>query len=396
MTSRRIGTRRAFLGSMALTIGAGLASLACQASPAAPTAAPPKPTEPPKVAEPTKPAEAAPSTSSGPAKPAAPAAAASPAAAPAPMQAAPAVPKDLLNFPYAITSVNGFHLPALLGVEKGIFEKRGVKVDVATMASGAAMGQAMVGGSILASPQVPNVAWTLGKQSDVRVIFGVFISNPYSVMTKQEISDPIELKGKIVGATAVKIGGDIEGIRLMLGSYGLKDETDYTVVVAGGVAERLAALQNNSVQAIAQLEPQITWMVDMGYRELVRASAIPSLRPTIGACMTAKQSEVRAKEELFLRFTRGFLDVMEYIYDPKNKDAVLEATSRLLKVDAHPAQALYDRNIVELKAYVRDGRVSDENIKASVDAVKLLGDPPPDNPSAVFDLSVLEKALTSG
>lgn len=404
MTERSQHTRRLFLRTLGLTAGAGLLSLACQPAAPAPTpTAAAKPTEPPKPAAPAAPAAspAAAPAASPVAKPAAspspsPSPAAAAPAAPKPVQAAPGVPKDLLTYPYAITSVNGFHLPALLGVEKGIFEKRGLKVEVSYMASGVAMGQAMLGGSVLSTPQVPNVSWTMAKQSDVRVIFGMFKSNPYSVLTKMDIVEPTQLRGKVVGATAVKIGGDIEGIRLMLGQYGLKDGVDYNVVVAGGVAERLAALQTGSVQAIAQLEPQTTWMKEMGYRELVRASNIPLLKDVGGAWMTAKQSEYRAKEELFLRFVRGYLDVHEYMYDSKNKEAVIETASRLLKVGPGPATALYDRNITELGAYVRDLRIAEANVKASVEAIKLLGDPEPDNPMGVVDLSLLEKAQRMG
>src|SRR5215210_4338169 len=87
--------------------------------------------------------------------------AASPAAAPAaqPGASPAAAPRAGNTVTYSIPSPNGFHLPILVGVDKGIFDKRNVKVDmVASGTSGLAMTQALLAGSLDFAPITPATA----------------------------------------------------------------------------------------------------------------------------------------------------------------------------------------------------------------------------------------------
>jgi ABC-type nitrate/sulfonate/bicarbonate transport system substrate-binding protein len=358
----------------------GLLAAACAPAAPSPTAAPSKPAEAPR--------------------PAAPAAAAQPAAspaaaAPAATTSAPAAaPAKLDTVTYSIPSPNGFHVPILVGVDKQIFEQRGIKVDmVASGSSGVAMTQAVLGGSLHFAPVTIATALAAQvKEPDLMMIMGQFVGVPYSILTLPEIKSVQELKGKTAGATALKVGGDIEAIRLMLGENGLKLEQDYTVVVSGGTAERIAALQNRSVQFEAQLEPQITQIKDMGFVELMRGSDIPALRTPVQVVLIAKKSWYQQNEDVAVRFVRGYLDTLAYLYDPKNKDDVLAVIQKEAKVEAGPANALYTRNVEQLQAYIKDCMITESAMASAISLMNKLDIEAPDNPMRFVDMSLVQKA----
>jgi ABC-type nitrate/sulfonate/bicarbonate transport system substrate-binding protein len=369
---------------VSLLIGLGLLATACAPAAPSPTAAPSKPTEAPKPAAPA----AAPAASPAAAAPAVPAQPAAATSAPA------AAPGKLDTVTYSIPSPNGFHMPILVGVDQQVFEKRGIKVDmVASGSSGVAMTQAVLGGSLHFAPvTIATALAAQAKEPDLMMIMGQFVGVPYSIMTPPEIKSVQDLKGKTAGATALKVGGDIEAIRLMLGENGLKLEQDYTVVVSGGTAERIAALQNRSVQFEAQLEPQITQIKDMGFVELLRGSDIPALRTPVQVVLIAKKSWYQQNEDVAVRFVRGYLDTLAYIYDPKNKDDVLAVIQKEAKVEAGPANALYTRNVEQLQAYIKDCMITESAMASAVSLMKKLDIEAPDDPMRFVDMSLVQKA----
>src|SRR5215470_17878424 len=109
----------------------------------------------------------------------------------------------------AYSAISGAMSPLWTTQEGGYFRREGLDIELPYIGGGALLIQSMIGGDVQFAygPSVPVVNSAL-RGSDL-----VFIANTgdtliFSVMTKPEIKEPADLKGKKIGVT--RIGGSAD------------------------------------------------------------------------------------------------------------------------------------------------------------------------------------------
>ncbi|MCC7104608.1 MAG: ABC transporter substrate-binding protein [Chloroflexi bacterium] len=392
-------SRRRFVRLLVLGSGAALLT-ACAQPAASPTPAPAKPTEPPKpVAPAPAPAPTSPAASPAAAKPAG-SPVASPAAVPSPAApspaAAPAVSKPggpLQKVSVAVTTLHTWYWAMAAALNKKLMEPHGVELDVVRFQGAAQANTAMVSGSVQISMSAPDGIFPVQERDpDVKLIGSAISVNPYTLVVAPSIGSIPELKGKSIGVTNVQVGADNFALRLMLANHGLKAGEDYSFVQAGSTSERAAAILSGSIQATVQFEPQLSILTERGLKELDSASNYPALRDSEVVDLTAKKSWYTANQALAVNFARGYLASVRWLYDPANRAEAIRILAKEMQVDEAKATKAYERFVVDLKAYPKDGKVDMAKLQNSVENVRQLGGAAPSNLADRVDNSLFDAA----
>jgi ABC-type nitrate/sulfonate/bicarbonate transport system substrate-binding protein len=281
----------------------------------------------------------------------------------------------------------------MVGVEKGLFEKHGIKLDVVfTQGSGPAI-QAVLGGSMhLASTTAGSAFLAQIQAPELKQVVGVVERSPYTLVVRPEIKSIADLKGKVLGASGVRAGADTETMRVMFRSAGLQ-ESDYTVIAAGSSTIRSQALVKGTISGLAQFEPYVTMLKEQGMVALARAGDFPATRDLNLVVLVGMRTWYAKNEATMVRFHRAWAAATEWLYDPKNKaEAIQIYAARMKQSEAHGA-AVYRSFVEEVKAYAPRGEISRVGARNYAEVMKFLGHPIPGDPDSYAEYGPWKKAF---
>jgi NitT/TauT family transport system substrate-binding protein len=150
--------------------------------------------------------------------------------------------------------------PQMLASDNGFFQRRNLRVEFIRINSEPTTYQALVHGDVMVTSGAP-VGLVLSHLQGVDVVAVASWLNivPYTIATREKITDLSQLKGKKVGVN--RLGGRSALIvRVMLEDAGLDTSKDVVLLQLGGSQERLAGLLSGGIDAApveATFEPKI-------------------------------------------------------------------------------------------------------------------------------------------
>jgi len=273
-------------------------------------------------------------------------------------------------------------VPQMLASEKGYFQKRRLKVEFVRINSEPTTYQALISGDIQTTSGAPvGLVLSYLQGVDLVALDSWFNIVPYTLTTREKISDLRQLKGKKIGTN--RFGGRSSLIlRVMLEDAGLDTSRDVQLLQLGGSQERLAALLSGGIDAAPvdfALEPKMTRLglfLFKGKRTplmvtpmVVKRSYLQSHRATVkkflAGYLEGIQQLIHSKEDAFRTLSHilgtADRDVLEYAYEGfvSNLDSTpippQEAVKNLLKLVAYTdkraasirPEALFDFSLLE-------------------------------------------------
>ena len=282
--------------------------------------------------------------------------------------------------------------PVWVAMEKGMYDRAGIKLDtVMTGGSAKSALQLAAGSTNIGEAGLPDLLRPIDQGAPMKIIAYEVAQPPYKLLARKDIKSVAALKGK-----KIIIGGskDITLIYLeaMVRPAGLKP-ADFDLLFAGATNARFAALNSGGVDAAILSSPFDFQALDQGYTNLGSAHTVLPGFPFSG--FAANSTWANANRNAVVNFLKVFHQGIEWLYDPKNK---AEAASILVKATgATPEDAVktYELFFVELHAFPRDGAIPADGFNRLLNAVAELGDlPKPPPPMAKFiDDSFLKAAL---
>ena len=149
-------------------------------------------------------------------------------------------------FQVGYSSISGSAIVPWLAVDKGLFAKYDLDVELIYVAGSQAM-QSLLSGTTQIGLQGIEPVFRVNLQgSDTVMILGLTTKPPFSIMVRSEIRDFHELKGKAMGITRYGSSTDLL-LRLTLEKWNLKPETDVPILQMGGVPPILAGMQSRRI-----------------------------------------------------------------------------------------------------------------------------------------------------
>lgn len=196
------------------------------------------------------------------------------------------------------------------------------------------------------------------------ILFTVARSLQY-LMTKKEIREPRELKGKKIAGSSP--GGTVTSLTvLVLKRLGLDPERDVFLNPMGGTGVgRLAALESGVVDAVILESPDNILAQQKGFHELIFFGDFIEF-PQNGFGTSDKK--IREYPDEVYRMVRATLRGLKFIWDPKNREQVLDIIMKELKPPSR--QIAGDTLGHVMRVITKDAFVKPESIQVLIDLVR--------------------------
>src|SRR5215467_10366996 len=228
----------------------------------------------------------------------------------------------------AYSSISGSAVVPWIAVDKGLFAKYDLDVELIYVAGSQAMQSLLSGTTPIGLQGIEPVFRVNAHGSDTVMILGLVTKPPFSVMVRPEIKDYRELKGKAMGITRYGSSTDML-LRLTLDKWGYKPEVDIPILQMGGVPPILAGMQSKRIYGGPLSLPTLARAKQEGYRELADvADLVPDYQV---AGIVTRRSFIKQNGDS----VRGFLKaIIEATATFKNDPATARKVMReRLKID---------------------------------------------------------------
>lgn len=182
-------------------------------------------------------------------------------------EAGAAATKPMVPIRIAYSSISGAAIVPWIAVDKGLFAKYDLDVELIYVAGSQAMQSLMSGTTPMGIQGIEPVFRVNAHGADTVMILGLVTKPPFSIIVRPEIKDYRELKGKPMGITRYGSSTDLL-LRLTLEKWGFKPEIDVPILQMGGVPPILAGMQSKKIFGGPLSLPTLARAKQEGYREL--------------------------------------------------------------------------------------------------------------------------------
>jgi NitT/TauT family transport system substrate-binding protein len=288
-------------------------------------------------------------------------------------------------FPSLATALS----PSWVTMDKGMWRKYGLDVELIYLDGGARSVAALIGGSaqfVFGSDVLVTIANLQGANL---TRLGVTTNTlGYAVVTPPSIKSIGDLKGKTLGIT---MGRDAAYARLakILHENGIDPKKDVKLLpLGGGPAGRVAALQAGTIQGTMLTPPTDLVAVNAGMKILSRIDV-----PSFAGGINTTTALLQKNRGMAVNFLKGYVEGIHYLKENK-PESVKVFAKYLRNADPKTLAYLYDEIVGRVE---KDLRPQPESVRFLLDLVAL------DYPQAQrlsdkdhWDLSLIDELAQSG
>ncbi|GIE79590.1 lipoprotein [Actinoplanes philippinensis] len=234
------------------------------------------------------------------------------------------------------------HAPALVGVNKKIFEEKlgSTKLEATTFNAGPAAIEALLSGAIDATYIGPNPAingWSKSKGTALKIIAGS-TSGGAGLVVREGINTPADLKGKKIATPQLGNTQDV-ALRAWLKSNNLNADTS-----GGGDVSILPQDNATAVQAFAQGTIDGAWVPEPNYSKLILESKGKVLvdektlwpnQEFVTTHLIVSQDFLKKYPGTVKKLLQGHIAAVKYIKD-NNADAQKAANAQIEALTSKP------------------------------------------------------------
>jgi NitT/TauT family transport system substrate-binding protein len=219
-------------------------------------------------------------------------------------------------------AVSGPHAVLWVARDAGLFEKNGLRTDVAYIRSGSTMAQTLVSGEIQIA-QMGGPAMLAAGVAGMDVTFVAVALNTTPIVIMGTVSKMEDLKGKAVGITRFGSNTDISA-RFAIRKAGLQPEKDVALVQLEDYPGIMGGIASGRIAGGALADPFTDAAKKLGYKEIADISALGLEFPFVG--IAAKKSYIKDNGDTVQRFVRAYTEAIA-IYK-NNRDLAMKITSK--------------------------------------------------------------------
>ncbi len=221
---------------------------------------------------------------------------------------------------YAATS--GPHAVLWVARDAGLFEKNGLRTEIAYIRSGSTMAQTLVSGEIQIAQMGGPAALAAGV-AGMDVTFVAVALNTTPIVIMGTVSRMEDLKGKGIGVTRYGSNTDISA-RFAIRKAGLQPEKDVALIQLEDYPGIMGGIHSGRIAAGALADPFTDAAKKLGYKEIADLAAMGLEFPFVG--IVAKKSYVKNNLDTVQRFVRAYTEAIA-IYK-NNRDLAMKITSK--------------------------------------------------------------------
>ena len=209
------------------------------------------------------------------------------------------------------SSMSPSELTLITASKTGLFEKYGLDVSTVYLGGSTRIVQAMISGDVQIG-QIGGSAVLFGKAAGIDTVFIATIINSMAaqIMSRPEIKQTSDLKGKAVGVTRRGANTDYWA-RFGLSHHGLVPDKDVKIIYTGGLRETYTALQAGQIAAAAMgLGNSFAQLLSrQGYNTVIDVSKLGGDFPFNGVATTRRF--MQTKRPIVVSFMKAYLEAIK-------------------------------------------------------------------------------------
>ncbi len=233
-----------------------------------------------------------------------------------------AVAQGLTRVMSGYSAVSGPHAVLWIARDAGLFEKNGLRTDVAYIRSGSTMAQTLVSGEIQMA-QTGGPATLAAGVAGMDVTFVAVALNTTPIVIMGNVSKMEELKGKAIGVTRYGSNTDISA-RFAIRKAGLQPEKDIALIQLEDYPGIMGGMQSGRIAAGALADPFTDAAKKLGYKEIADIAALGLEFPFVG--IVAKKSYLKENSDTAQRFVRAYTEAIALYKN--NRELAMKITSK--------------------------------------------------------------------
>ncbi|MGH7770495.1 MAG: ABC transporter substrate-binding protein [Candidatus Binatia bacterium] len=204
------------------------------------------------------------------------------------------------------SAISGPHAVLWTAREAGLFEKNGLRAEVAYIRSGTTMSQALLAGEL----QIAQTGGPAALQAAVGGADFVLVAvalNTTPIVLMGSVSKMEELKGKAIGVTRYGSNTDISA-RYALRKFNLQPDKDVALIQLEDYPGIMGGIASGRIAAGALADPFTEHAAKLGYKEIANIAALGLEFPFV--TLVAKKSYVRDNPDVVQRFVRAYTEAI--------------------------------------------------------------------------------------
>ncbi len=302
----------------------------------------------------------------------------------------PCFSQEKVKFPVGASSKTLGYSPLWAAAKHGFFDQQGLDVQLILLRGTPPALQALVAGSVYVAGVSPDAVIEVTERGfDPVMIEGVINGLTHAIMGGKNYKSYESLRGATIGGQSLTSGITFP-LKQVLKSKGLEYPRDYKLVNVGGTADLFAALSGGQIAAAPLAVPLNYAAEEAGFNVIGwYRDVLPNYQLT---ALTVKRSWAEANRPLLIRFVKGMVLAMRWMYE--NKEAAIDFLTKEMKVTpAHARKGweYYTGN----RIWYPDTDINIEGVKTLIQIYseqgQLKGTPP--SPAKYIDQSYLREAL---
>jgi NitT/TauT family transport system substrate-binding protein len=281
--------------------------------------------------------------------------------------------------------------PLWVGTKKGFFEQQGLDVQLVLLRGMPMTVQALSAGSLhVGSGGAEPYIDASERSLDFILTGGVINGTAQFIIAAKNIKTYEDLRGATFG-TASLTGGTITVLREALRLKGLEYPRDYKLlIIAGGSATNLAALQSGQINATTVAVPLNYAAEEAGFNIVGKLSdGVPYFQTNV---IATRRSWAEKNRPVMVRFMRAMAQSLRWLHE--NREAAIDFLAKemqLKPIHARRGWEFYTQN----RFWPPDGEVTMEGLKYNIriyaEQTGVKGPLP--EPAKYVDQSYLNEAL---
>jgi ABC-type nitrate/sulfonate/bicarbonate transport system substrate-binding protein len=292
------------------------------------------------------------------------------------------------------TFPNAKALPFHAGIEKGLFARHGVALELTFTENSTAQRNGLAAGRFdVVHAAVDNAVAMADAKRDVVIVTGGD-SGMNEFFVQPDVRSFADLRGRVLVVDAPNTAYAIQAKKILL-KHGLK-EGDYRVVPVGRGELRLRAMTENKDYAAAVLNLPFTIQAEqLGMKSL--GNTVDMLGPYQANGAFALRSWVATHGALLERFIAGYVESLRWVRRPENRAECVAILIDRLKIPRDVAERTYGVLVDPVRGFTPDARFDMEgfrNLLALRSEIEGGGKAPP-GAESYLDLSYYRRALAA-
>ncbi len=286
-----------------------------------------------------------------------------------------------------------YNLPVTLGLERGVFARHGLELDIAYTRGSVMTCEALIGGERdIGVLSADDVVYEVERRGADLFIFMGLNAGILTLMARPGIETARELAGGKLGVDDPASGFAFVAHKILSG-MGLPQDR-YETVASGGHEPRARALREGRIDAALVTPPFSIELAARGLKTLARARDY--LPRYLGSCGVATRSWARDHGDALVSYVRAYRESLKWVLDPENRAASSAHLAKVFELAPELAGPTYDALADPADGIFRDAAIDVPGIQAVLNLraeAGLLKSPTP-GPSKYYDAAYLKETGT--